>query len=32
MTIDLSDNLDIGVSSESEIELSGPAIGFVFNF
>jgi hypothetical protein len=32
MTMDLSDNLGIGVSSESEVKLSGPTVGFLFRF
>jgi hypothetical protein len=32
MSIDLSDNLGIGVTSSSDISLSGPVLGFVFSF
>jgi len=32
MRLELSDNLNNGSSSSSEIDLSGPALGFVFNF
>ena len=32
MSLELSDNLNNGANSSSEIDLSGPALGFVFNF